>query len=324
MANSSYVDYKLIEYFKETEKQLKNNNIVPIYKEHLKQLDICVEIFSNLEENRSFCNLICDWADGERNKINVLRMLRHLCKLKRELINGIQKYENLLELTEDMKNIVSYIDNSNSKRIIHKRKKVDEISFKNHLGRGAMCAGGGALVGGIVGAGIGYSGLSTGLLVKCGLLKASATTLQVTAVTAGIGAIALGATALVIYSIYSIAKSYGKERGLKYHQVRAFSEALNVDYLSSIRADHETMGSMFQGMVDVFVSKDMKLALARSIYEESKQASFQELEREGEIDSAMYKMMSEKCAKKRCKYLFTVEFGNYCSEKEIEEILNEF
>ena len=81
------------------------------------------------------------------------------------------------------------------------------------------------------------------------------------------------------------------------------------------------MESMFQEMSKILKSRDMRLALAKSIYEESKQETFKELKNEGKSNSATCEIMSKRAAKMHCKYLLFHEFD--CSEEEIEEILNE-
>ena len=89
--------------FEDVERLLSENNIVQQYHEHLKQVNICILMFEQLETNRSCWEMLSDWANGERNKIDCENLMKNLEKLKEELLAGIGIYTKLFIQKEKFK-----------------------------------------------------------------------------------------------------------------------------------------------------------------------------------------------------------------------------
>lgn len=316
---SKYVDYKLSELgdlkitcFENIGRELGENNIIPTYKTHLEKVNTCIKMLDDLENNR-FLNRFTDWVHGERSKINVPRLRMHLNKLRTELEIGIKYYERLLKMYKKMLKYERLLTFSRYK-LSDKSTKVPEISLMNHVGRGAGCAGIGAVAGGIAGASIGAT------LAYTGMLNVSASSLAIVGASTGVGILAVGAAGGAMYLIYAVANSYGRKRGVKYHEIRSLYETLDTNYLGSIKTDHEDLQTIYDFMDERMKKVEATLDLAKTKYLEEKQKSFQALKEEGE-SVKMCELMSKRDAKKECIYFLIHKLD--CLREEAEEYVKE-
>ena len=316
----------IVKSVEEAERVLKDNNIIPIYHKHLKQVNICILMFEELETNRSYGEMFSDWADGSRNKINDQRLIEHLRKLKEEILTGIRYYTRLLVQKDKIKNTLNYLSISNAELEV-KLEKVPKVSGMNKIGKGALYVGAGAVTGAVGGA-------VTGALVSAiGAIYTNYATLSVSIATFKlIASAAVGSTAVlgvgvcagagvvvgaVLMLIYAIAKNHGKKRGLKYQQIINLKESLEYNYLGSIRTNHEFLKEVYDTIDKQFKSEKIKMQVAKDVYSKAKQKSFKELKEEGEDDTICEKM-SEKEAKKECIFFLIHHFES--SREEAEKI----
>lgn len=296
------------------EKVLKGNNIISTYHEHLKQVNICILMFEELEAGRSCGEMFSDWADGRRSKVIDKDLVDRLRELKEEILTGISYYTRLLAQTDHLKEVLKYVPISRTKLYV-KHEKVPEVSSMAKIGTVALYAGAGVVGGGIL---FGGTVVIDTILAEYGTLLVSIKAFTLVSASTVMSAAGAGAaTGAVIMIIYAIAKNQGKKRGLKYQQIIDLKDALEAKYLGNIRSNHELLEKIYDTIDKKFKSDEFKNLVAEHVYSNEKQKSFKELKEEG-IDDTMCEKISERDAKKECKSFLTHHFGN--SEKEAEKI----
>ena len=262
---TEYVDYELsnsgdleITSFENIGRELEENKIIPTYETYLGKVNTCINMLDDLEDHR-WLFLFCDWVHGERSKINVPRLRMHLQKLRTELETGIRHYKRLLKMYKEMMEYERSVIFSRYK-LSDKITKIPEISLMNHVGKGAICAGIGAVAG---------AGTCVGILAYTGMLKVSISSLAIAGASTGVGALAVGAAGGVMYLVYAVASSYMTKRGVKYNQVNALYETLDAKYLSCIKTNHEDLQTIYNVMDKRIKELKATLDLAKTKYLES-------------------------------------------------------
>ena len=201
--------------------KLLSENIIPAYEEKLLQLNICIDMFKQIETNRTLSEIFCDFAAGKRKRINPKRLLNHLEDVENELSEGMEMSMMLLGQGEEMR---KYLKNTKVTKFkldktetnVSKTSPVKEVAIPAIAVIGSSVIG--AAGGGVAGAVVGVAGA---VILKLIITKAAVTLVTIAGaaatgglIGAGVGLVALGGIAAVFCIIYKIAQCKGKERGV--------------------------------------------------------------------------------------------------------------
>ena len=265
---------------KDIDRVLNENNIIPTYREHLLQLNTCIDMFKQIETDRSLKEIFCDYAAGKRTEINHKRLLDHLENVKNELLEGIEMYMMLLGQREEVRKYLRNLKVTKFK-LEKNETNVPKTSPVKKVAVPAITVGSFAIVGAVGGGTCGV------ILVHYGLLAVSLGTLTgitagTTAATGGIGAavglVVLGVVGAAILIIYKIAKYKGKLRGLKYQQVKELYDALNDEnVLSTIKTNHQELKCIFNAINKQIHTDEAYMEIALGVYLETRETSLSKL-----------------------------------------------
>ena len=289
------------------EKMLVDNNIIPTYEGHLEHVNTCINLFTEMENNRTCKDIFCDFAAGERSKINCGKLLHHLKKVKKELMTGMTLYRRLCQQKEQVKNLFETL-NIKKFKLDKKDVEVRAMSPVKELAKFGITVGvAGAL--GATGAGV-----CAGLLVHYGILAVTlgglTSTMAVTAaatggIGAGLGLSALGGAAAAVFIIYKIAQYKGKERGLKYQQVKELYDRLEEQsFFNEVQTNNLNIRTIFDAIDSQLHAPETNLLRASNVYSKAKEKALKELANTPGMTDEIRATISEREATLRCEDYF--------------------
>ena len=344
---------------------VSRDEILPAYKQLLTDLNYCINLFEDLESGRTLWETITDWTVGERNSINIIRTKERLNTLKLEIEKGIECYIHLCikmkgaEIVEQsylqridgkqqscyddsllvrFKNDFNMTMKSEYNRLTQAVTNINEIVLKKE---DVKCETG--IVSGavevvkpaigvleVVGPAFGIFELAA----VSGIVVVGASGVAVaTVAVAAVAAVAILST-LIGSIAYAYARSQGKDRGMKYKEVKQLSDALNNnEILSLFQSHHACINGISLGLdKTIDMCKEQFESMIKSsntlqdssksaqIYEEAFQENLRLLqESEPEMSEATRKRMATKLAETACR-TFLMEVLNY-SETEANEFI---
>ena len=257
-----------IKSIEDIDKLLNDCNIIPAYQQHLVELIHCIGIFETLETDRSPKEIFYDFAAGKRTEINPKRLLDHLKDVKEEINKGIEIYTMLVGQREEVRKYLKNLNATKFKLDITE-ENTPRTSLVKEVAIPAIVLGSAAVIS-VVGGGA--------FLAHHGVITVSSGTLTGVTATAEVETRVGVAVAAVILIIYKIAKYKGKERGLKYQQVKELYDALNDGkFLSTIRAEHETFEKIFDAINKQLHSDEAYMQMTVGVYLEARENSLREL-----------------------------------------------
>ena len=350
------------------------------YRNLLADVKYCINLMDELESERNYKKLIPDWAVGEMSSINVSRTKNNLKKLHNEIEKGLRQFTKLFSLMTGAKMIelsfqttikefeISGFDTSalmemsnnasssiekfsnritaavnnlaNTGVFVEKEIKTDKYSL---VKSGAQ----GAAIGGVGGTALGIAGAVA--LGTVGVVATGGTILVAGVVLAAV----TGAISSVAY-LYAHPK--GKERGIKYQELKFLSDSLNnVTLLSEFEAQNIfltqvtkglkenislykqlTLNTSLVGIRRLTLEKEERIkAISHSstrnsatvdngikatrIYDRVLRENIQSFQSDPEMSEALRKKMATKLAETACR-TFLMEVLNY-SETEANECI---
>ena len=315
-----------------------------------------------LESERNYTTWISDWAVGERSSINFSRTKNNLEKLYREIEKGLTQFTKLFSLMTGAKmielsfqktikefeisgfdtsalmkmsntasssiekfsnRITAAVDNLANIGVFRKREiKTDKYSL---VKSGAQ----GAAVGGVGGTALGIAGavaMGTAVVASGG-----------TILVAGVGLAAV--TGAISCIAYGYAHHKGKDRGIKYKELKFLSDSLNdMKLLSEFETQNIFLTQVTKGLEENIAFCKEQLTLSTSsqpstrssttvddgikatrIYDRVLRENIQMFQSDPEMSEAMRKKMATKLAETACR-TFLMEVLNY-SETEANECI---
>ena len=295
--------------FEDIERVLSENNIIQQYREHLKQVNDCILTFEELETNRSYWEMLSDWANEERHKIIRGNLMKNLKELKEELLAGITMYTKLLAQKEKYKKCFQNTKMMNFENIVVEKGMSNNIVINDATNQIPL--------------GNGFEVSRTKINVIVGGVITTAVGLLLFQTTNNWGIAGVGILCMIgLVLIYKFAKYKGKERSLKYQDVEKSQDNLNGRLLDEIRVKNDQLKKMYQAIDKALHKRDVIVYLANSCYSESKEKALKEItDDEPDITAELCETLSKREAKIACKSYLKREFN--CSNEEAEEILSE-
>ena len=295
--------------FEDVERILLENNIVQQYHGHLKQVNIRILMFEELETNRSYWEMFSDWANGGRDKITRRNLVKYLKELKEELLAGISIYTKLLAQKEELEKHFQNMKMMNFENIVVEKGMPNNFVINDATNQI------------LLGNGFEVSRTKINVIVRRVITMAVGLLLIQTTNNWGIAGIGI-LCMIGLVLIYKFAKYKGKERFLKYQDVEKSQDNLNGRLLDEIRVKNDHLKKMYQAIDKRLHKKDVILYLANSFYSESKDEALKEItDDEPDITAELCETLSKREAKISCKSYLKREFN--CLNEEAEEILSE-
>ena len=264
-------------------------NTLSGYTELLGDIKCCILLMEDIEYERGFKNRICDWAVGERSSLNIDRMRGNLQKLESEIEKGLKISTNLICLIQKSEIIAQTIqlgsqklnsaemDTSLLKKPSNNFVEPDKDFYNlmstvvdNFQNTGEFkqteikmdalleTAGESTAIGVTVGAGA----VLTTKFLKFAPLVPFLTFGRMKLATGGI-AVAVGAIGSLAY-YYGHSK--GKERGVKYQELKFLYDALNDPKLiSQFESHHIALTELIKGFEENITVYEGEVTSIRSL-----------------------------------------------------------
>ena len=235
------------------------------FRQLLTNTNYCINLFEELECNRSWTEWASDWAVGERNSINVENMLAYLRKLKEDVQSILTVYGGLAEALDRVKMLKSRNEEFNrilpgtadNSRLIeltkhfntHVNSQIEKIqsliskfdeTFRLHRKEPAFSLVGTSTTAATT-SGIGAVGAiayAKGVTIKPLLTTTVSKKAIAKALTGEVGKAALVA-GIVGGIAYVYLRSKGTARGLQYKQVKELYEVLHDSEIYAKFITHE-------------------------------------------------------------------------------------
>ena len=352
---ASYVE------FRDSINQKKGDEVMSSYTALMTDIKYCINLLEELEYGRGYKDWVSDWAVGKRSSLNIDRTRKNLGKLHSEIRKGLTVHTSLFSLItkarmiqqslrlriETMENsgrdtsllLESYNKISNTNEEFY--SAVDNLENTGIFVKKETKMNKTAAAVGEVGDGIGI-----GIAGTVSLALASALVIS----TGGTALMVGGGIAAVTGTIFLVAHSYGKKKGIKYQELKFLSESLHdLRLLSELESHHIALDEIIKGFkeniefykkevesIQTFVIATQTRAQTQAptknpptlddaikatrMYDKVFRENLQSLqESEPDMNAEMRKRMATKLAETACK-TFLKEKLNY-SETEINEFL---
>ena len=306
------------------EEVLRNSDIFSQYRELLKQVNICILDFEELETNRTYLEMFSDWASGKREEVNSENLMMQLKLLKEALLTGLSMSTKLLVQKEKLQKYFRNFKIVNDGQIgeekeIPRSPNVEAFVSPPKNEDNKYCNMKVVISSVVVSACI-----CIAIYTICKQFESLRTpTPETTEIgkalyqTAGVGAF-LCMTPI----IYNLANFNEGDRSMKYQKIQELQDYINDTLLNEITRKNQNLDAIYEAIDKQLHSREVILYLASSFYSESKDKALEEIYAdESDLNVDICEKLAIKTAKITCKSYLKHEFN--CSNEETEEILNE-